>query len=560
LFRLWEAKGWNRARSAEAEQATPTARSAEGSTVVSKVPIVGSAEANDGAAEEPELEKTIVLPEILSPPVEAELPKVTKAPATTPKRRRMASVLEAIMETTKALTPAPAKKVAEAATTQAAAEAGPSVPTETKPTATEDKAEQESPNAGMAAERDVTEKAKSPAPEAPSEDLDYIIRHASGKTLSEEEILEAKHYAQELKYPKGALVFNGTDEDDFMYCLPDNKEISICRDMAKSMGFLKLEAGLSAMSKDNLANSLAYNSMKVQKLWTLKFMDLEMKCFILMLTLSFFLQGLILSNALRAQKNAEDESCTIALGNLRSEVIKLRNEALEKDKILISLVIKVKEDEVKYNAQIEAHKAEVEDLRKKLAEANENLALAKASEEISEWSKTRLEKNVEELRESKERCLEKSLDCVKKLKSSFAKVGAYSSKENFIRGDPKGVIDWISGEAKAFEEILSDRGDICAFTGAWGIAAILYKASFDHVKAAAPAEAAFSTDDTKDPSAEATLVGGKFYSDVWVNGGQELANEIINKNEKETHEAWEEARQAEEAAEHERRIGIVFEF
>jgi hypothetical protein len=57
-----------------------------------------------------------------------------------------------------------------------------------------------------------------------------------------------------------------------------------------------------------------------------------------------FLQGLILSNTLRAQKNAEDESCTIALGNLRSEVIKLRNEALEKDKILFLLVDKVKED------------------------------------------------------------------------------------------------------------------------------------------------------------------------------------------------------------------------
>jgi hypothetical protein len=61
-------------------------------------------------------------------------------------------------------------------------------------------------------------------------------------------------------------VFNGTDEDDFMYCLPDNKEISVCREMAKSLGFPKLEAGLSAMSKDDLANSLAYNSMKVQKL------------------------------------------------------------------------------------------------------------------------------------------------------------------------------------------------------------------------------------------------------------------------------------------------------
>ncbi len=144
------------------------------------------------------------------------------------------------------------------------------------------------------------------------------------------------------------------------------------------------------------------------------------------------MQGLILSNALRAQKNAEDESCTIALNNLHSEVIELRNEALEKDKILISLVSKVEEDEARYNAQAEAQKDEIEELRKKLAEANENYAVAKASKEISEWSKARLEKNIEELRESKERCFEKSLDCVKNLKSSFAKVGAYSSEENFI--------------------------------------------------------------------------------------------------------------------------------
>jgi hypothetical protein len=31
-----------------------------------------------------------------------------------------------------------------------------------------------------------------------------------------------------LKYPKGALVFNGSDEEDFLYCLLDNKEISVC--------------------------------------------------------------------------------------------------------------------------------------------------------------------------------------------------------------------------------------------------------------------------------------------------------------------------------------------
>jgi hypothetical protein len=40
-------------------------------------------------------------------------------------------------------------------------------------------------------------------------------------------------------------------------------------------------------------------------------------------------------------------------------VIELRNEGLEKDKILISLVSKIKEDEAKYNAQVEAQKAEL---------------------------------------------------------------------------------------------------------------------------------------------------------------------------------------------------------
>ena len=58
------------------------------------------------------------------------------------------------------------------------------------------------------------------------------------------------------------------------------------------------------------------------------------------LNIILLLQGLILSNVLRAQKNIEDEGCIIALNNLRSEVIELRNEGLEKDKILIALVKK----------------------------------------------------------------------------------------------------------------------------------------------------------------------------------------------------------------------------
>jgi hypothetical protein len=60
-----------------------------------------------------------------------------------------------------------------------------------------------------------TGKTEAPGPEASDKSIDYIIRHASGKVLSPEEILEAQHYAQRLKYLKGALVFNGSVGDLF---------------------------------------------------------------------------------------------------------------------------------------------------------------------------------------------------------------------------------------------------------------------------------------------------------------------------------------------------------
>jgi hypothetical protein len=185
--------------------------------------------------------------------------------------------------------------------------------------------------------------------------------------------------------------------------------------------------------------------------------------------------------------------------------------------------------------------------------------VAKAKQEISEWTSSILQKNVDELRESKERYYEKSLDCAKKLKDSFAKVISYSSEQKIIRGDPEGIIEWISEEAEAFEEILSDREDFCAFAGARGVAAILEKTGCEHVKAATQTETVFSIDNTKDPSAEATLMGGKFYSNVWMKGDRELADEAIKKNEKESHDAREEAKRAEEAAKRARRICIFIE-
>jgi hypothetical protein len=140
---------------AEAEQTAPIAQSAEELTIVPKVPTVESSKAKDDKVEEPQAEEVIQVLDILSPPANADLPKIQKTSTTTPKRRRMACVLDAVLETTKALSPTPTKKIVEAAKTQAEAEtgqaeteatqaqakakAGPSVPTETEPAMPEER-------------------------------------------------------------------------------------------------------------------------------------------------------------------------------------------------------------------------------------------------------------------------------------------------------------------------------------------------------------------------------------------------------------------------------------
>jgi hypothetical protein len=264
----------------ERKEIVPPMQRTEEPTIMPKEPSVELVEtkADKDKAERSKTKEVIKMPGILSPSTEATVLKAQKSSATTPKRRRMVNVLER----TDSISPAPTGKVAEAdktqpkadskqieieaTITQADTEAGPTVPAETKLATTERGGEGMTPDTNIAFEKNVAKEAESLTFEAPSEDFDYIIQHAAGKRLSEEEIFEAKHYAQELKYPKGALVFNGTKEDDFLYCLLDNKELSVCREMARSMSFSKLKAGLCAMTKADLADSLAYNSLKVQRL------------------------------------------------------------------------------------------------------------------------------------------------------------------------------------------------------------------------------------------------------------------------------------------------------
>jgi hypothetical protein len=159
----------------------------EGSTSISEPSRSVPVEAKTGPAEEPKLKKTAEQLKALSPPREMELPKASRIPATTLRKKRMASVLDVVMEYVKASTPASAdrpssegkilKKSDETDTARAVSEARPSFFAEARPSET----------APLILEKEgAPEKSKSPAPEVLAEELEFIVRHALGKQLSEE--------------------------------------------------------------------------------------------------------------------------------------------------------------------------------------------------------------------------------------------------------------------------------------------------------------------------------------------------------------------------------------
>jgi hypothetical protein len=85
-------------------------------------------------------------------------------------------------------------------------------------------------------------------------------------------------------------------------------------------------------------------------------------------------------------------------------------------------VDRLKSSEARLSAQAKAHEAEVQELKRKVAEATEKFEVEVVKHEICEIERSRAQKNVDELRVANEKCYEISLDCVNNLRNSFAKV------------------------------------------------------------------------------------------------------------------------------------------
>jgi hypothetical protein len=149
--------------------------------------------------EEPRAEETKTS-EILSPSARVEvpmpMPRAQKDLTTTPKRKRLVNVLDVLesikssRSTSKIAAEVPNAQIeAKAAKSQAETETGPSEPTKREFLEIKKETKKES------AEEILSEKTATPIPEASSEARNYVLRHASGKNLTEEEKREAQFYA-----------------------------------------------------------------------------------------------------------------------------------------------------------------------------------------------------------------------------------------------------------------------------------------------------------------------------------------------------------------------------
>jgi hypothetical protein len=122
----------------------------------------------------------------------------------------MANVLDDVLRPSKMATPAPtriskvkAEELEKAIYLSIAPDCAKARPSKSRPT--------EQVNERL------SEKVSLPIPKAVSpRGLEFIICHASGKQLIQKQITEAQHYAKDLKYPRGSLVYEGDEEDDFI--------------------------------------------------------------------------------------------------------------------------------------------------------------------------------------------------------------------------------------------------------------------------------------------------------------------------------------------------------
>jgi hypothetical protein len=108
---------------AKTKETAPSAQRTKEPAKMPKLPSVKLVETTVAdKTEEPKIEEITKMLKVLSPSTQATVAKMQKSSTASPKTRRMANVLDVVLETTRTLSPAPTRKIVEASKAQPEAE------------------------------------------------------------------------------------------------------------------------------------------------------------------------------------------------------------------------------------------------------------------------------------------------------------------------------------------------------------------------------------------------------------------------------------------------------
>jgi hypothetical protein len=111
------------------------------------------------------------------------------------------------------------------------------------------------------------------------------------------------------------------------------------------------------------------------------------------------------------------------------------------------------------------------------------------------------------------------------LKSIFNSVGAASEETSLSAEDIPGALECIEKEVDVLDEVITGHGDFCALVASRGIAVAFIKVGCNHERVVNRPNFNLSSSDLVDVPTEAQSIGNKFITQIWANGGRELAGD-----------------------------------
>jgi hypothetical protein len=215
------------------------------------------------------------------------------------------------------------------------------------------------------------------------------------------------------------------------------------------------------------------------------------------------------------QQDLEDEKNEATIKDLENKV-KDHEAALEKkDFIIHSMEGSLAEAQAKIDRLNSALliKSEKSEQEKKNLETNLKTEIEKSSS---------LQKSLKELQD---KCLDFGNRCVQRLKDVFHSIGAGSDKFTPSVENLPSTFEYIEGEVDALDEVIAGHADFCALLASRGTSTAFLKTGCMHRKIVNMPNFSLSPADLIDIPSLARSIGKRFMTQIWINGGQNMAGD-----------------------------------